>query len=99
MGDRHPMAREIAHMAEQEERHRRFSDAMIAKRGVRPTALQPLWNAAGSAFGPVTATNGPRPAMAWTAATGSKTDPPSQPSTDAPRSPRPEPSVAGIGHR
>ena len=32
MGDRHPMAREIAHMAEQEERHRKFFDAMIARR-------------------------------------------------------------------
>ena len=31
MGDRHPMAREIAHMAEQEERHRKFFDAMIAR--------------------------------------------------------------------
>ena len=35
MGDRHPMAREIAHMAEQEERHRKFFDAMVARRGVR----------------------------------------------------------------
>ena len=42
MGDRHPMAREIAHMAEQEERHRKFFDAMVARRGVRPTAwLEP----------------------------------------------------------
>ena len=32
MGDRHPMAREIAHMAEQEERHRKFFDDMIAQR-------------------------------------------------------------------
>src|SRR3546814_7085985 len=29
MGDRHPMAREIAHMAEQEERHRKFFDALV----------------------------------------------------------------------
>src|SRR3546814_14310144 len=28
LGDRHPMAREIAHMAEQEERHRKFFDAI-----------------------------------------------------------------------
>ena len=51
MGDRHPMAREIAHMAEQEERHRKFFDDMIAKRGVRPTALQPVWKVAGFALG------------------------------------------------
>ena len=68
MGDRHPMAREIAHMAEQEERHRRFFDAMIAKRGVRPTALQPLWNVAGFALGAVTA------AMACTAAVETEID-------------------------
>ena len=68
MGDRHPMAREIAHMAEQEERHRKFFDAMIAKRGVRPTALQPVWKVAGFALGAVTAAMGPRAAMACTAA-------------------------------
>src|SRR3546814_14311537 len=67
MGDRHPMAREIAHMAEPEERHRRFFDAMIAKRGVRPTALQPVWNVAGFALGAVTAAMGPRWALAGTA--------------------------------
>jgi len=60
MGDRHPMAREIAHMAEQEERHRKFFDDMIAKRGVRPTALQPVWKVAGFALGAVTAAMGPR---------------------------------------
>ncbi len=62
MGDRHPMAREIAHMAEQEERHRKFFDAMVARRGVRPTALQPFWNVAGFALGAVTAAMGPRAA-------------------------------------
>src|SRR3546814_7779113 len=76
MGDRHPMAREIAHMAEQEERHRRFFDAMIAKRGVRPTALQPLWNVAGFALGAVTAAMGPRAAMACTAAVETEIDRP-----------------------
>src|SRR3546814_3984501 len=74
MGDRHPMAREIAHMAEQEERHRRFFDAMIAKRGVRPTALQPLWNVAGFALGAATAAMGPRAAMACTAAVETEID-------------------------
>src|SRR3546814_6748616 len=74
MGDRHPMALEIAHMAEQEERHRRFFDAMIAKRGVRPTALQPVWNVAGFALGAVTAAMGPRAAMACTAAVETEID-------------------------
>ncbi len=74
MGDRHPMAREIAHMAEQEERHRRFFDAMIARRGVRPTALQPLWEVAGFALGAATAAIGPRAAMACTAAVETEID-------------------------
>src|SRR3546814_11171977 len=38
MGDRPPMARDIAHMAEQEERNRRFLHARHANRGQRPTA-------------------------------------------------------------
>jgi ubiquinone biosynthesis monooxygenase Coq7 len=74
MGDRHPMAREIAHMAEQEERHRRFFDAMVARRGVRPTALQPLWKVAGFALGAATAAMGPRAAMACTAAVETEID-------------------------
>ena len=74
MGDRHPMAREIAHMAEQEERHRKFFDDMIASRGVRPTILQPFWNVAGFALGAVTAAMGPRAAMACTAAVETEID-------------------------
>lgn len=74
MGDRHPMAREIAHMAEQEERHRRFFDDMVARRGVRPTMLQPVWNVAGFALGAVTAAMGPRAAMACTAAVETEID-------------------------
>jgi len=74
MGDRHPMAREIAHMAEQEERHRKFFDAMVARRGVRPTALQPVWDVAGFALGAVTAAMGPRAAMACTAAVETEID-------------------------
>ena len=74
MGDRHPMAREIAHMAEQEARHRRFFDAMVARRGVRPTALQPVWKVAGFALGAATAAMGPRAAMACTAAVETEID-------------------------
>ena len=68
MGDRAPHAAEIAAMATQEAEHRARFDAMIARRGVRPTALQPLWNAAGFALGAATALIGPEAAMACTAA-------------------------------
>ena len=68
MGDRAPYAAEIAAMATQEAEHRARFDAMIARRGVRPTALQPLWNVAGYALGAATALIGPEAAMACTAA-------------------------------
>ena len=74
MGDRTPMARMINGMANQEERHRAFFDAMIARRGVRPTALQPFWNVAGFALGAVTAAIGPSAAMACTAAIETEID-------------------------
>ncbi len=74
MGDRTPAARAIAGMLAQEERHRRFFDAMTARRGVRPTALQPLWNVAGYALGAVTAAIGPEAAMACTAAVETEID-------------------------
>lgn len=74
MGDRTPMARMINGMANQEERHRAFFDAMIARRGVRPTALQPFWNVAGFALGAVTAAIGPAAAMACTAAIETEID-------------------------
>ena len=48
MGDRGAAARAIAGMANQEERHRQYFDAAIVARGVRPTALQPVWSAASS---------------------------------------------------
>ena len=68
MGDRAPHAGEIAHMAEQEAEHRAKFDALIAQRGVRPTALQPVWGVAGYALGAATALIGPKAAMACTAA-------------------------------
>jgi len=74
MGQRSPEARAIARMAAQEERHRAIFDAMIARRGVRPTALQPLWNVAGFALGAATALIGPKAAMACTAAIESEID-------------------------
>jgi 3-demethoxyubiquinol 3-hydroxylase len=74
MGDRTPAARMINGMANQEEHHRAFFDRMIARRGVRPTALQPFWNVAGFALGAVTATMGPEAAMACTAAVETEID-------------------------
>jgi ubiquinone biosynthesis monooxygenase Coq7 len=74
MGDRTPAARKIAGMASQEERHRVFFDAMMARRGVRPTLLQPFWDVAGFALGAATAALGPEAAMACTAAVETEID-------------------------
>lgn len=68
MGDRAPQSAKIAHMAEQEEVHLAFFDKVIAERGVRPTLLQPFWNAAGFGLGAATALMGPKAAMACTVA-------------------------------
>lgn len=73
-GDRHPISREIAHMASQEARHRAHFDTMIAQRGVRPTLLQPFWHVAGFALGAATALIGPEAAMACTAAIETEID-------------------------
>ena len=74
MGNRHPAARMIARMAEQEERHRRRLDGMLVERGVRPTLLGPLWDVAGFALGAATALIGPEAAMACTAAVETEID-------------------------
>jgi len=74
MGDRTPAARSIAHMAEQEERHLNAFDKMMAERGVRPTALHPIWNAAGFALGAVSAAISPEAAMACTVAVETEID-------------------------
>ena len=52
MGERGPHAQEIVHMAEQEKVHREKFDALMAERGVRPTALQPFWSVAVSVYWP-----------------------------------------------
>ena len=74
LGNRHPAARAISHMAHQEERHRAFFDRMLAERRVRPTLLQPIWNVAGFALGAVTAAVSPDAAMACTAAVETEID-------------------------
>ena len=74
MGDRGPHSAEIRHMAEQEKGHRARFDAMLAERGVRPTALHPFWSVAGYALGAGTALLGPEAAMACTAAVEEEID-------------------------
>ena len=74
MGDRAPHSGEIRAMAEQEAGHRAEFDALMARRGVRPTALQPLWSVAGYALGAATALIGPEAAMACTAAVEEEID-------------------------
>jgi len=74
LGNRSPAARDIARMAAQEERHRVAFDKMMARRGVRPTLLQPFWNVAGYGLGMATALIGPEAAMACTVAVETEID-------------------------
>lgn len=73
LGD-HPSARAIARMQVQEERHLKHFDEMMVERGIRPTALQPIWNVAGYALGAATALMSPRAAMACTVAVETEID-------------------------
>jgi ubiquinone biosynthesis monooxygenase Coq7 len=61
-------------MAEQEERHLNAFDKMMAERGVRPTALHPIWSAAGFALGAASAAVSPEAAMACTVAVETEID-------------------------
>jgi ubiquinone biosynthesis monooxygenase Coq7 len=63
-----PAKEAVRAMARQEKEHLAAFDRLVAERGVRPTALQPLWHVAGFALGAATALMGPRAAMACTAA-------------------------------
>lgn len=74
MGNRAPHAGEVQHMAEQEAAHLARFNALLAERGVRPTALQPFWHVAGFALGAATALIGPEAAMACTAAVEEEID-------------------------
>ena len=58
----------IRRMAAQERVHFAAFDRMVKERGVRPTALEPLWQAAGYAMGAATALMGEKAAMACTVA-------------------------------
>ena len=68
LGDNHPKAAMIRHMKAQEDVHLDTFNKIITARGVRPTAMTPLWDVAGFALGAVTALMGDKAAMACTAA-------------------------------
>lgn len=67
-------AHQVARMAAQEERHLERFNKLMAERRVRPTALQPLWSAAGFALGAATALLSEKAAMACTDAVETEID-------------------------
>jgi ubiquinone biosynthesis monooxygenase Coq7 len=69
-----PEAKLVARMAMQEERHLKRFNALVAERGVRPTALQPLWSIAGFALGAATALISEKAALACTDAIETEID-------------------------
>ncbi len=58
----------IRRMEEQEQEHLKTFNKIVNERGVRPTALTPIWHVAGFALGAATALMGEKAAMACTAA-------------------------------
>lgn len=62
------ISRQIQHMADQEQKHLDAFDRLIKERKVRPTALSPVWDAAGFALGAATALMGEKAAHACTEA-------------------------------
>lgn len=68
LGSNHPKSALIRHMKSQEDEHLKRFSALIAKRGIRPTALSPFWDIAGFSLGAVTALIGEKAAMACTVA-------------------------------
>ncbi|HYD18703.1 MAG TPA: demethoxyubiquinone hydroxylase family protein [Patescibacteria group bacterium] len=62
------MKKLLTHMAEQEQAHLDYFEKEIIRRGVRPTALHPVWHVAGFALGAITARISPAAAMACTVA-------------------------------
>ena len=66
--DRTASTEAIRRMASQESSHFAAFDVMVKQRGVRPTALEPLWRVTGFALGAATAMLGEKAAMACTVA-------------------------------
>jgi len=69
-----PAAKLVARMNGQEQRHLDRFNALMTERSVRPTALQPVWHAAGFALGAVTALISEEAAMACTEAVETEID-------------------------
>ena len=67
-------AKLISRMAAQEQRHLDRFNRLMSERGVRPTALQPLWNVAGFALGAATALMSEQAALACTDAIETEID-------------------------
>jgi ubiquinone biosynthesis monooxygenase Coq7 len=65
---RRPAGAVIREMAAKEREHLATFDALLPKRRVRPSALQPVWHVAGFALGAATALLGAKAAMACTVA-------------------------------
>lgn len=63
-----PVGKVIQEMADQEKKHLDAFDRLVVERRVRPTAMLPIWNAAGYALGLGTALIGKEAAMACTVA-------------------------------
>jgi len=63
-----PMAAQLAEMEAEEQKHLDAFDRLLNERGVRPTAMMPLWNVAGYGLGVVTALMGEKAAHACTEA-------------------------------
>ena len=69
-----PASKLIARMDGQERRHLERFNALMARRRVRPTVLQPVWDVAGFALGAATALMSEEAAMACTDAVETEID-------------------------
>ena len=64
----HKIAKQLAEMEAEEQKHLEAFDRMLLEKKVRPTALGPIWNAAGFGLGVATALMGEKAAHACTEA-------------------------------
>ena len=62
------IAGQLKHMQEEEQKHLDAFDDLLNEHGVRPTAMTPIWNAAGYGLGVATALMGEKAAHACTEA-------------------------------
>lgn len=62
------IADQLGHMKDEEQKHLDAFDEMLVERGVRPTTLAPVWNAAAYGLGVATALMGEKAAHACTEA-------------------------------